>query len=552
MDLGNTIADWPDLGTLLDPLYPSSNEAFGFLQARIDQCARTHPKCRNQHSPPPLPTRVVYIGTSDSEIRLHESRGQCAEYATLSYRWCADPNIVTLQTKTGTLAKHLRNIRRGELPKTMQDAIDVARRLGIRYLWIDALCIIQDSQIDKSTELPKMGHYYTNAFFTISASAAPDCRFSFLTPDSSNQYVPRKFAIGSAAVHVRLTKVSGHLATRGWIWQESALSTRVLNYAPSELIWECKTECISQCQYEPKEVSSLGLAKEFADIETNPYDRWQELVQYYTTRQLTGQTDILPAITGLAVKVHEITGSQYLAGLWRNDLARGLLWEVSRWDYEPRATVPVEYTAPSWSWASVKGGVSAREESAGSSMHPGTVLRRGFGPSFYVVTPVIQIIEADCTVPDRIQNPYGKVTDGFLKLYGPLISVTLTREPSVGKGIFDLERRGRNRGRKLAGAWMFDTELEQVSLRQSRMGGPTTTVRRVKPNTRINPSGFRALVYCLQVVEAPSGRPGRLRNDGIILALSEDDASTFTRIGRFSFSDTKWFDGAPMRLVKIV
>ena len=106
---------------------------------------------------------------------------------------------------------------------------------------------------------------------------------------------------------------------QGWTWQESALSVRILNFAPSELIWECRQEVISECGYEPQSLPSLELARKYHKLEADPLAIWRELVQFYSTRELGNFNDILPAISGLAIRVRDLTNSKYVAGLWENN-----------------------------------------------------------------------------------------------------------------------------------------------------------------------------------------------------------------------------------------
>jgi Heterokaryon incompatibility protein (HET) len=78
-------------------------------------------------------------------VRLHESSGETGEYTCLSYRW---GGVLPLCTLTCSLDQEKLGIKWSRLPKTFQDAIQVTRLLGIRYIWIDALCIIQDAPAD--------------------------------------------------------------------------------------------------------------------------------------------------------------------------------------------------------------------------------------------------------------------------------------------------------------------------------------------------------------------------------------------------------------------
>lgn len=331
------------------------------------------------------------------------------------------------------------------------------------------------------------------------------------------------------------------VTSQGWTWQESAQSTRVLNFAPSECIWECKSEVISECGFKLRENPSLGLAGKFLDVENRPLKRWQELVQSYSARELTKYTDVLPAISGLAQRVQQITGFEYYAGIWGEEMATGLLWEVARDFTEQRASVPVEYTAPSWSWASVQGRVRTGDTDMGSSSkHAG--YRGPEGPidvdtSFAALTPAITIGNVECTVPLYDQNEFGKVTDGSIELIGRLISVTLTwNYKDRTRRTYMLEHPGK------PGNWLrfsADTELGMIRVRQGQSW--LSSARRTN-STSGQP--FEVPVECLLIAKGPGARPGDVTLDGIVLGRSQTNWNQRKRIGFFSFSDASWFAGA--------
>jgi hypothetical protein len=296
------ISQWPGLIGLGKPSDPSADEGFLFFKDQMENCTTNHTKCRNGDEPT-LPKRVLDVGAEEQDgIKLYESNGEHGKYAALSHRWC-EPSTPMLTTTKATLSQHLENIGWDDVPKTLQDAIKISRKLSIRYLWVDTLCIIEDGDgdDDKQTELPKMGTYYANAFCTIAAASSKNSTESFLQGrDECYQPVEFEFGGEQSTIHVRRFGVVGTLANRGWTWQESALSQRILNFAPSELIWECKSELKSECGYEPRFTPSLGMPQRFEEAAKHPLDRWRQVVQSYSARELTHDEDILPAISGLA------------------------------------------------------------------------------------------------------------------------------------------------------------------------------------------------------------------------------------------------------------
>jgi hypothetical protein len=200
---------------------------------------------------PPLPSRVLDVGGDG--IRLHISQPrEMGPYITLSYRW-GDSDL--FQTTRENFDAHCKRIALEDLPRTLYDAVVVAKKMGIRYLWIDALCIIQGEEdaADWKTEAPFMGHIYRNSLFTIAAHCAKDRHDGFLrqaleAPPLRQVQIPVR---ESATSKIRRVKswmripgnfqwliVDGPLSRRGWIFQERILSKRILYFAKCELFWE--------------------------------------------------------------------------------------------------------------------------------------------------------------------------------------------------------------------------------------------------------------------------------------------------------------------------
>jgi hypothetical protein len=518
------ISQWPGLFGLGNPSDPSTDDGLQFFKDQIENCTMNHPKCRTDDEPM-LPKRVLDVGADENDgIKLCEPNGTHGKYAALSHRWC-EPSTPMLTTTKATLSEHLGNIAWDNLPKTLQDAIRISRKLGLRYLWVDTLCIIQDGDPDndKESELPKMGTYYANAFCTIAAASSKNSTESFLqVRDESYRPVEFEFGSDNSTVHVRRFGVVGTLANRAWTWQESALSRRILNFAPSELIWECKSELKSECGYEPRFTPSLGLPQRFEDAAKHPLDCWRQVVQSYSARELTHDEDILPAISGLAQKTFDAAKSQYLAGLWRADLPWGLLWEVIRGPTDPLPVLPEQYTAPSWSWASIKGQVRTCNKPFGQSVQA----RGSFDSGSVPIYPVVQVFAAECNLLAR-QNPFGKVSGGFVTLNGFPIWTILTCDHNMTSGwTFRVQSPTG-----LVMPILPDTVIEEFDLQPAPARIPARTVRRAKSGRQ--KKIFRAPVLCLPVAMLSGTEPGCICYAGIVLALSEICPDAFTRIGAF-------------------
>lgn len=376
----------------------------------------------------------------DDWPRLYESNGEKARYLALSHCWGRHQN---LKTEQRTLKARAKGLDLNSLPKTFRDAIRVTQSLGISYLWIDSLCIIQDDKTDWEIESSKMSSIYANAYLTIAASSA-EC-------DQSGFLGPRRYATtplwfnNRTPVHVRrdihwdskidpFTNSKSNLHWRAWVYQERLLSRRVLYFEHDELVWECRTDTYCECGHFPEKASTphtrapshklhnfYMLTRPWSDLDLNNfhnhcrltgdcsgksvYEWWRKVaVGEYTMLELSVESDRLPALSGLAAVVQAKTDDVYLAGLWKGDLPRGLLW------YQIRTIVlPKTYRAPSWCWPSVEGSICYDSTHRGDTKQEAPFL--------------VRVLEAQCSPAgvDRL----GAVRDGFITLSGPLVTMEL-------------------------------------------------------------------------------------------------------------------------------
>ncbi|OCL15471.1 HET-domain-containing protein, partial [Glonium stellatum] len=303
------------------------------------------------------PTRVIRVGSASEGPSLYEPvPGKRGTYAALSYCW-GQSRILT--TTTSTLAQRKEGFSLNELPKTCRDAIIVARELSIPYLWIDSLCIVQDSQLDWETEAGRMCSVYQNALLTIAAVDSPDSNSGLFLTCPSRRTAKLEY----------LTQCV--LTTRGWTLQEIILSPRILWFTASELAWECGAESACECDIVPTKewiyqsdtrLLRTKLPHTVSSHNVNWHQSWRTLVKDFTKRDLTRATDRLPAISGLAASFKHHIGGAYLFGLWEHELERHLLWcsdsfrsSNSQVSHQPQPLG--KGYAPSWSWASIPGAI---------------------------------------------------------------------------------------------------------------------------------------------------------------------------------------------------
>lgn len=139
----------------------------------MDDCTKRHPIC-SSNIPTVQPTRIIDVGLDAilQNIFLTTLQDDRAQYVTLSHCWGDTSTILT--TTKDTIEQRRRNIPFSELPRTFQDAVQITRALGLRYLWIDSLCIIQDDKDDWQFESAKMAEIYLGSCLTIAATASVD------------------------------------------------------------------------------------------------------------------------------------------------------------------------------------------------------------------------------------------------------------------------------------------------------------------------------------------------------------------------------------------
>ncbi|PVH94712.1 HET-domain-containing protein, partial [Periconia macrospinosa] len=276
-----------------------------------------------------LPTRVVDVGDSAHNPKIYESLpGEEGIYCALSYCWGRDQ---TLTTTSSTLEDRKVGFHLDRLPKTIRDAVQLARSLHIKYLWVDSLCIVQDSTGDWEREAARMCAVYSSAAITFAAMDSP-----------GNDTI-----MGGKQGSKSTNNV---LFTRGWSLQEIALSSRVLWMKTKEIHWTCTSHSACECDPKLKKDDSRRRSSEDWAL------LWCRLVREYTCRRLTHITDRLPAIAGLAARFQVHLDVPYLYGLWYNSgLLEQLLWFCSHPMQLTSANQLNAAYAPSWSWAGCQG-----------------------------------------------------------------------------------------------------------------------------------------------------------------------------------------------------
>lgn len=196
-----------------------------------------------------LPTRLIDVGRGEAEaIRLVETRQEPAGtdgYIALSHCWGALSKAQRFCTTRDNIAQRKAHIAYDELPKSFKDAVCVTRALGVRYLWIDSLCIVQGDPDDWATEASRMEDVFSQAYCTIAASSAASSLNGFLGHRQPRDAIKIPTSVGVPlylAEHVddfRTDVENSVLSSRGWVFQERALSKRTIYFTSTQVYWEC-------------------------------------------------------------------------------------------------------------------------------------------------------------------------------------------------------------------------------------------------------------------------------------------------------------------------
>lgn len=160
---------WPGIRPRRDVSLNSSSETcLQLAKPWLDKCRTSHMECGHSSKDPLLPTCVINVGSSSTDICLYLTKGETGKYVALSHCWGSQSTLALTTTKD-TIEDLTSSIKFDEWSKTFAQVTEVARSLGIQYLWIYSLCIVQDSSEDWSKESQKMGPIYQNAMIILSS-----------------------------------------------------------------------------------------------------------------------------------------------------------------------------------------------------------------------------------------------------------------------------------------------------------------------------------------------------------------------------------------------
>ena len=441
--------------------------AFFWLRA----CLKTHTSCRSAHQDLEFsesegneatdihskrvqwfPKRLLEIWKDNIRLIETDEEMPAGSYATLTHCWGKDPTFHTLTA--GNLSEMKAKILPCMLAQTFQDAIGVCAYLGIRYLWIDSLCILQ--QGEGSTEdwrhhAIAMRKIYICGIINISADRASSANDGFLGRRNHHLVAPTIISYNGSlhqAVDLemaRLNLAESPTAKRAWILQERLLSPRVLHFTEQQLFWECCSLRLA-CETFPSGTPELHAqkTKNLAPFNIGELDQtyldstashrqrvlvsWYHILEDYSSRQVSMPSkDKFFALAGVVEHIQQELSDEYIAGIFRSELPLGLLWFVLPSASEDRNQLPLDHTyrAPTWSWASLDKAVSFQ-----------WLLNSIASGNRETVTVRAEVLEATAALVDK-DGLFGQISDARLVLRAPVLKIRWDLSNHIDHGFRD-------------------------------------------------------------------------------------------------------------------
>ncbi|KAE8452608.1 hypothetical protein EG329_013867 [Mollisiaceae sp. DMI_Dod_QoI] len=455
----------------------SSDQSLALAFKWLSDCAQSHEECRGVgNKPRRLPTRLIDVGIlKDDTVKLCDTKLLPLDtlYLTLSHCWGTE-KFLTLTTENITSFKE-KGFRISHLPKTFQDAVYITQSLPVRYIWIDSLCIVQNSKEDWQKESVLMEDVYSNGYCNIAATAAPNSQAGFFVERNVEFCHPLTINVPSPSLFTRIRRLKEHfdafsadnydqfheivapgsyeihdddlwkkevtsstLSRRAWVFQERLLSPRVLHFTSSQIFFECQktrrcelypeglpSRCSEVHEYFSPEIvlkdGAMYLKGRFGLLHSS---RANEDEDFKKESAFTLWYRIVEAYT-LCQLTYETDRLIAIAGLARhiqpilNCRYLAGLWDfrfVHQLCWQSLECVRPEdtYQAPTWSWA------SRPTEASYSTIT--TVLAN---PSTHIKIQEVEVVTND-------DNEMSQAVSGYLRATGELIPVHFKEVSGVG------------------------------------------------------------------------------------------------------------------------
>jgi hypothetical protein len=433
LDLDLKITSYVNVSSDRTSTTTASEQSLDMIRRWLDDCTDKHDKCSSGRSKDPaLPTRLVQIRPYLRLVTTN-SLPSSTLYVALSHCWGLDPIFTLKESVVDDLHK---SIPAENLPRNFLDAISITSKLGVDYIWIDSLCIIQDSKEDWLHEASRMQEVYSHCWLNLAATGFPDgSKGIFGQRDASSflGYIERPGEYNLVDTLQWLVEVEkAPLNMRAWVLQERLLSPRTIHFGTAQVFWDCREQPHSETF--PKTMPVQTKVPSYASSNNltikgrvwGPYgsgdkssylNTWCNIVQSYNELRLTKEEDRLVALSGIAHFMESKVGGEYFAGLWKTSLlefTQQLCWVVElqygRRVYnesylgevmEPSRRRPV-YCGPTWSWVSVSGAPLFNK--------PG-------------YTPLIEVLEIDVSLLGS--DPMGPLRNASLRIKALLVKALI-------------------------------------------------------------------------------------------------------------------------------
>jgi hypothetical protein len=425
---------------------------FQLIRGWLATCNESHPRCRMNNrgiaNSQRFPTRLVNIQKAGDEtanltftLVITAEHYEVDEYVTLSHCWGGGTSFTL---KSENLEAMKRGLHVSRLPKTFQDAMRIALELGYRYIWIDSLCIVQNSADDWRRESRLMAGVYGNAVLNIAALGGSGDAGCFRTRSRPLGRLPCKIrSTRNSTLFAQMSEKDldfygpdmkqSVLLSRAWVVQERLLSKRNIFFHGPELALDCCTAQFSEthprgknhpnAEKLPVKTSMYLILEHITNTSrVSPDDAklifeslWVQVVTDYSAAELTKEEDRAVALQGVVDLIQARTNNRwtYIAGLWREFLPVQLLWSSAAGEPYDRQNLvrPPGRPYPSWSWWALQ--------------HPGGVHYRVADPhtrEFVRCTKLLyqsRILEPDIAGGSPTDPP-GFLTQSILRLTGYL------------------------------------------------------------------------------------------------------------------------------------
>jgi len=493
-------------------------ETFNDIHYWLRECGKGHTRCKTRYGEQPrqMPTRLLQVGAFDPGpkvyLRASSQIPSDSRYATLSHCW---GQHMPVKLEQRVLQAFSEGIEIAALPRTFRDAIGLTKALGLDYLWIDSLCIIQDSPNDWDCGCTRMSSVYMGSFVNIGANSSADSRGGLYRQRSWKSVTPLAVCLTYAPIGWRCQPIvlypnrgdnildHAPLGSRAWVAQERILAPRTIHLLQHKVVWECDECMASESDVTGKlemrsKMASLARRRpkldNLADSRKQFLSTWANVVRFYSMGKLTVATDKLIAISGVARYMWSMLWDdgplEYYAGHWSHNFEFQLTWSGSYFSVGSR---PRNYIAPSWSWASYNGEVVF--------------------PYPYQETLWATLIQIEtCPVSDS----FGAVSSGFIRMQGPLCRAVTTYSTH------HVDQEGRNIVKLLGSS--VDIECVELSFDEADEA------------TIIEDGGGQQNHFVMFGI-MQRGNTGDRPFEGIILRLTGLQRGQYRRIGAFRVDD---------------